>query len=79
MQLKEYFSEADRGEQKELSNILGVSPSQMSQMISGITAISEERCVIIERFTKGKVSRKDLRPNNWAAIWPELKKNTKAA
>lgn len=72
MQLKEYFSKEGRGKQKELAEFLDVSISYMSQMVAGSTAISEERCVLIEKFTNGKVSRKDLRPDNWAAIWPEL-------
>lgn len=71
MQLKEYFATENSITKKELADFLGVSPSFMSQMIAGTTAISEERCVLIEKFTDGKVSRKDLR-DNWAAIWPEL-------
>ncbi len=31
-----------------------------------------EHCVPIERATNGAVTRKDLRPDDWAAIWPEL-------
>lgn len=79
MQLKEYFAKAERGKQKELAKLLGISKSHMSQMVSGVTAISEERCVIIENFTDGLVSRKDLRPNNWALIWPELSGKSEAA
>ena len=29
-------------------------------------------CVDIERATNGAVTRKDLRPDDWQAIWPEL-------
>lgn len=29
-------------------------------------------CVAIERESHGGVSRKDLRPDDWAANWPEL-------
>ena len=31
-----------------------------------------ERCVPIERATNGAVTRKDLRPDDWQEIWPEL-------
>lgn len=34
--------------------------------------VSVERCVAIERATNGAVSRRDLRPNDWQEIWPEL-------
>lgn len=29
-------------------------------------------CVAIERVTDGQVTRKDLRPDDWHLIWPEL-------
>ena len=31
-----------------------------------------EYCAGLERATNGAVTRKDLRPNDWASIWPEL-------
>lgn len=58
MKLKEYLS-GRPGEQAKLAEVLGVSKSQMSQMVNGTAHISYERCVVIEKFTGGKVSRKD--------------------
>ncbi len=29
-------------------------------------------CVAIELATEGRVTRRDLRPHDWALIWPEL-------
>lgn len=29
-------------------------------------------CVAIESVTQGAVTRRDLRPDDWRAIWPEL-------
>lgn len=71
MRLKEYLS-ARRGEQMRIAKILGVSPSQMSQMVNGTCHISNKRCVVIEELTSGSVSRKDLKPDDWHSIWPEL-------
>ena len=31
-----------------------------------------EHCAAIEQATGGKVTRRDLRPDDWARIWPEL-------
>lgn len=31
-----------------------------------------ERCVAIEQATGGAVTRRDLRPDDWISIWPEL-------
>lgn len=71
MELKEYFV-SRHGEQAKMAKALGVSPSQMSQMVNGTCAISNERCVAIESLTDGVVTRKDLRPDNWQKLWPEL-------
>lgn len=80
MNLREYIKGLDRGGAALLAGKLGVSPSFLSQMASGIAAISPERCVAIERETCGAVTRKDLRPGTWRNIWPELaEKNEDAA
>lgn len=71
MKLKEYFL-SRRGGQTNMAKSLGVSRSQMSQMVSGHCPISNERCVVIENLTSGLVSRKDLKPDSWEKIWPEL-------
>lgn len=34
---------------------------------------SPENCAGIEAATGGKVTRRDLRPDDWFLIWPELK------
>ncbi|HHL0960307.1 TPA: transcriptional regulator [Serratia marcescens] len=72
MELKQYINELERGGAKKLAEQLSVSKSYLSQMASGRTAISPERCVEIENATGGVVSRRDLRPNDWQKIWPEL-------
>lgn len=60
------------GGQSALAHLLGVSPPTVSQWRSGIRPIPAERCVAIEQATNGAVTRKDLRPNDWESIWPEL-------
>lgn len=72
MQLKDYLAELPRGSATELAEKLSISLSFLSQMASGSSAISPERCVSIEQSTNGAVTRKDLRPNDWMRIWPEL-------
>jgi DNA-binding transcriptional regulator YdaS (Cro superfamily) len=72
MDLKTYFTKSERGTATELAEKISVSISYLSQMIAGDTAISPARCVQIEQATNGEVTRKDLRPDDWAAIWPEL-------
>lgn len=72
MDLKTYITTGERGTAAKLASAIGVSPSYLSQMASGASPISPERCVAIERATKGVVTRKDLRPDDWQKIWPEL-------
>jgi DNA-binding transcriptional regulator YdaS (Cro superfamily) len=72
MDLKTYITSGERGIAKSLAATLGVSPSYLSQMASGHAPISPERAVQIEEATQKAVSRKDLYPDNWERIWPEL-------
>ena len=72
MELRQYIDSLERGKAKDLAACLNVSSSYLSQMASGKTSISPTRCVEIEIATKGTVGRKDLRPNDWFKIWPEL-------
>jgi DNA-binding transcriptional regulator YdaS (Cro superfamily) len=72
MDLKTYITTGERGTAAKLAAALHVSPSYLSQMSSGSSPISPERCVAIERATGGAVTRKELRPNDWHLIWPEL-------
>lgn len=71
MDLKTYIS-AERGRAAALAADLGVSPSYLSQMVSGKAPISPERCVEIEQKTGGAVTRKHLKPDDWHRTWPEL-------
>ncbi|WP_080422483.1 YdaS family helix-turn-helix protein [Burkholderia ubonensis] len=72
MNLKTYISTAPRGTAKRLADALGVSPSYLSQMASGASSINPRRCRQIEDATGGNVTRRELRPNDWHEIWPDL-------
>lgn len=34
--------------------------------------LGAELCVNIERATNGEITRRDLRPDDWHRIWPEI-------
>lgn len=72
MDLRAYIDGLGRGGATELAKQLEVSISYLSQLAAGTTPRSPERCVQIEQVTDGKVSRQDLRPDDWHRIWPEL-------
>lgn len=72
MDLREYLDGLERGGVSKFAEELDVSPSYLSQLAAGTTPRSPERCVQIEQVSNGAVTRKDLRPDDWLKIWPEL-------
>ncbi len=76
MNLPDYLSE-ERGRGAALASAVGVTQVMISQWAAGIKPVPPERCVSIERATNGAVTRRDLRPDDWARFWPELE-NLKA-
>jgi DNA-binding transcriptional regulator YdaS (Cro superfamily) len=74
MNLKTYFSQKNAKSINELSLEIGVSAAQLRQWIHSYQnrRPSPENCVAIEFATNKKVARKDLRPDDWQKIWPEL-------
>ncbi len=77
MTLTEYINQR-RGNASALAESLGVSLARLSQAASNTASVNPERCVLIEQHTNGAVMRWDLRPDDWAAIWPELRKRKDA-
>ena len=70
MKLIEYVK--CRGSQRGLADKIGITPVLISQWANASRPVPPERCVEIERATDGQVTRKDLRPEDWHKIWPEL-------
>jgi DNA-binding transcriptional regulator YdaS (Cro superfamily) len=60
------------GSQARLARILQVSPTVVNQWVRGVRPVPAPYCPQIEIETG--VSRKELRPNDWQLIWPELAK-----
>ena len=58
-------------------NALGVCRTTVWLWKKGKSVPSPEKCVLIERVTHGVVSRRQLRPDDYGAIWPELLKNSR--
>jgi DNA-binding transcriptional regulator YdaS (Cro superfamily) len=71
MSLILYLS-SHRGRAVELACGLGLSTSFIWQIAKGKRPAPAERCAEIERLSGGEVSRQELRPDDWAQIWPEL-------
>jgi DNA-binding transcriptional regulator YdaS (Cro superfamily) len=71
MNLTKYL-EIKQISQSDFAKSIDVSPGMLSQWLSGHRPIAPAKCVSIEQTTNGQVSRKDLRPDDWKSIWPEL-------
>ncbi|MCG8985838.1 helix-turn-helix domain-containing protein [Delftia acidovorans] len=76
MQLQEHLKLSGRGSKAVLARAIGAHPPDLSDWLSGKRAVPVHHCVAIERETKGAVSRRDLRPDDWQDIWPELAQPT---
>lgn len=50
----------------------GTTRGYLRQIAYGNKIASAEVAAAVERVTNGDVTRKDLRPEDWALIWPEL-------
>lgn len=63
----------------KLAAVLGVTPQAVVFWRDGKRRLPVEACPAIERATHGAVGRKDLRPDDWQLIWPELADATRKA
>lgn len=75
MLLQDYLLSSESGS-AQLMGALGVSRAYLYQMATGRRPITPKRAVLIESVTDGKVSRKDLFPNDWQETWPEMATNS---
>ena len=62
-----------------LARALGVSYQAVKFWIDGKRRLEPIRCVQIEQFTDGAVTRQELRPDDWWELWPELAYKNPAA
>lgn len=60
------------GSQRALAQAVGLGQTAISNWIKRGSTVPAEHCAAIETATAGAVTRRDLRPNDWQDIWPEL-------
>lgn len=70
--------ELERGRQSRLAKHLNVKPPVVAAWLSKRRPIPFEHGAAIDAFTGGAVSRRDMFPNDWQRIWPELAATTAA-
>jgi len=72
--LQDYFN-AERGRAAALAKKTTAAPSFLRAIAAGERPCPPKLAVSIEVETSRAVTRKDLLPNDWRAIWPELAAN----
>lgn len=70
MKLNDYF--VRHGQKSALARVIGVPAILVTQWSLGQRPVPIARCKAIEDATAGAVTRRDLRPDDWHEIWPEL-------
>lgn len=71
MELQKYLSE-ERGRQAALAKAIGAHAPDVSKWAAGIRPIPVQYGAPIEIATGGAVTRKEMFPDDWQVIWPEL-------
>ncbi|HDR9508899.1 hypothetical protein C5615_22765 [Burkholderia cepacia] len=70
--LKAYLSAMSIPERNHFAARCGTTFAFLRNVIYGQRVAGEKLCVAIERESAMCVTRRDLRPDDWLDIWPEL-------
>jgi DNA-binding transcriptional regulator YdaS (Cro superfamily) len=73
MQLKPYLFSLTVDERDAFAKKVGCSAKHLQNVCYGLRKPAPEFCTAIERIT-GTVTRKELRPQDYHLIWPDLPK-----
>lgn len=72
MTLNEYMAAQPHGAVSKMANAVGAHVPDVSRWISGKRPVPIAKCLLIEQYTSGAVTRRDLRPDDAHLIWPDL-------
>ena len=72
MKLSDYFEQEGRGSASRLAEAIGAYSSDISDWAKELRPVPVKFAVAIEAATNRCVKRKDLFPNDYLEIWPEL-------
>jgi len=71
MDIKTYLSQ-ERGRQAALAKAIGAHAPDVSRWADGTRPIPVVYGAAIEAATSGLVTRREMFPDDWQRIWPEL-------
>lgn len=67
-----YLNSLSKDNQAAFAEQCGTSVGYLRKAISKGQLLGAALCVAIEKASSGAVTRKDLHPEDWTHIWPEL-------
>ncbi|MES2126675.1 MAG: Cro/Cl family transcriptional regulator [Pseudomonadota bacterium] len=70
--LLKYLNGLEKDARTRFAVACGTTEGYMRKAICKRQLFSVPTCVAIERESGNEVTRKDLRPDDWAANWPEM-------
>lgn len=70
--LKNFLRSMPAEEREAFAARCGTTWAFLRNVMYGQRTPNEKLCVAIERESRRKVTRLDLRPDDWHLIWPEL-------
>ena len=71
-ELRRYLKTLSLDAQRDFAARAGTTLGYLRKAISIKSALREKICAALERESAGAVTRRDLRPDDWQVIWPEL-------
>ncbi|MGA4365398.1 MULTISPECIES: transcriptional regulator [Pantoea] len=72
-ELRIYLNALSLSEQRIFADTCGTTIGYLRKALSKNHELGPALCVLIEKASDGKVTRKNLHPTDWESIWPELK------
>ncbi len=70
--LKSFLKTIPSSDRDAFAERCGTTWAFLRNVMYGQRIPGEKLCVALERESAGSVTRRDLRPDDWHEIWPEL-------
>lgn len=70
--LLKFINSLSKDAREAFADACGTSIGYLRKAVSSGQTLSAATCVAVERESNRQVTRKDLRPNDWQSIWPEI-------
>lgn len=77
MRLRDFLSSMTRDERERFASKCETSLGHLQNVMYGIKTCATDLAVSIERESRKKVTRPELRPEDWRRHWPELAKKAR--